>query len=158
MAIVILCVDDDRTLLQALRSMLSSTLGRDCRIEIAESGDEALELLDEVAGDGDQVGVVFADYIMPRMRGDELLVKLHGRDPAMVKIMLTGQSDFSGVKRVINEANLYRFIEKPFVNADLVLTARSALQTRQRETALHAEITALRQRVAALERNAPGAA
>lgn len=151
MAIVIMCVDDDRTLLQALRSLLRNSLGRDCRIEIAESGSEALELLDEVAGDGDQVGVVFADYIMPRMRGDELLVQLHARDPAMVKIMLTGQSDFAGVKRVINEANLYRFIEKPFVNADLVLTARAALQACQREAALHAEIAALRQRLASLE-------
>jgi len=155
MAIVILCVDDDRTLLQALRSLLSHSLGRDCRVEIAESGDEALELLDEVAGEGDEVGVVFADYIMPRMRGDELLVRLHARHPGMVKIMLTGQSDFGGVKRVINEANLYRFIEKPFVNADLVLTARAALQGRQREVALHAEIATLRQRLAALEQPQP---
>ncbi len=63
---------------------------------------------------------------MPGMRGDELLVKLHQSSPATVKIMLTGQSAFDGVKRAINEANLYRFLEKPFNNDDLLMTVKSA--------------------------------
>ena len=66
---------------------------------------------------------------MPGMRGDELLVRMHEKTPRTVKIMLTGQSDLDGVKRSINEANLYRFLEKPFNNADLALTAKSALHT-----------------------------
>jgi FixJ family two-component response regulator len=70
---------------------------------------------------------VISDFIMPHMRGDELLCKLHECSPRTVKIMLTGQSDFDGVKRAINGANLYRFMEKPFNNADLVLTVKSAV-------------------------------
>ena len=41
--------------------------------------------------------------------------------------MLTGQSDFDGVKRAINQTNLYRFLEKPFNHEDILLTVRSAL-------------------------------
>ncbi len=111
MAAIILCVDDDKTVLTALRTLLSNTIGADCRVEIAESGQEALEIVDDYAAEGRVVDVVISDFIMPQMRGDELLVRLHERNPGMVKILLTGQSDFSGVKRVINEANLYRFIE-----------------------------------------------
>jgi diguanylate cyclase (GGDEF)-like protein len=124
---VLLCVDDDKTVLSALRTLLSKSLGDDVTVEVAESGQEALEVHQELADAGQHIGVVISDFIMPSMRGDELLVRLHERHPRMVKIMLTGQSSLDGVKRTINEANLYRFIEKPFNNADLVLTARSAV-------------------------------
>jgi FixJ family two-component response regulator len=64
----------------------------------------------------------------------------------MIKIMLTGQSDMTGVKQVINKSSLYRFLEKPFNNADLILTAKSAVEThRTEQDMLHKieELTAL---------------
>ena len=124
---IILCVDDDITVLGALRSLLSKTLGAGYLVEVAESGDEALELCQDLKASSREISVVISDFIMPGMRGDELLVRLHEASPRTIKIMLTGQSDLGGVKRTINEANLYRFLEKPFNNADLVLTAKSAL-------------------------------
>jgi len=149
--ITLLCVDDDATVLSALRTLLKNTLGSHCQIELAESGQEALEICDELLAEGQAVNVVISDFIMPSMRGDELLVRLHEKFPDMVKIMLTGQSDFAGVKRVINEARLYRFIEKPFNNADLVLTAKAAIEAKRTEAQMHHEICALKQRVAQLE-------
>lgn len=149
--ITLLCVDDDTTVLSALRTLLRNTLGAHCQIELAESGQEALEICDDLEADGQTVNVVISDFIMPSMRGDELLVRLHEKFPDMVKIMLTGQSDFAGVKRVINEARLYRFIEKPFNNADLVLTAKAAIEAKRTEALLRTEICELRQRVAELE-------
>ena len=125
---VLLCVDDDKTVLSALRTLLSKNLGDDVTVEVAESGQEALEICTELAQDGREVGVIISDFIMPHMRGDELLLRIHEKSPRTVKIMLTGQSDLEGIKRTINEANLYRFLEKPFNNADLVLTARSAMR------------------------------
>ena len=41
----ILCVDDDSTVLQALRSVLSTHFGADVELEFAESGEEALEIV-----------------------------------------------------------------------------------------------------------------
>ncbi len=124
---VFLCVDDDATVLTALRTLLWKSLGSSITVEIAESGQEALEICDEVQALGDELSVVISDFIMPGMRGDELLVRLHEQAPEAIKIMLTGQSDVDGIKRAINEANLYRFLEKPFANDDLMLTAKSAL-------------------------------
>jgi diguanylate cyclase (GGDEF)-like protein len=124
---ILLCVDDDVTVLSALQTLLTRAMGADVVVEVAESGQEALEICAELAQQHREVAVVISDFIMPSMRGDELLVRMHQISPRTVKIMLTGQSDVEGIKRAINEANLYRFLEKPFNNADLVLTARTAM-------------------------------
>jgi len=133
---VFLCVDDDATVLTALRTLLSKSLGNGVTVEIAESGQEALEICEELRAQGDELSVVISDFIMPSMRGDELLVRLHEQSPQAIKIMLTGQSDVEGIKRAINEANLYRFLEKPFVNDDLMLTAKSAVHAYNQEREL----------------------
>lgn len=131
----ILCVDDDPTVLTALRALLGK-LGQEFSVEIAESGDEALEIEADLRAQGQALAVVISDFIMPGMRGDELLVRLHQQSPNTIKIMLTGQSAFDGVKRAINQANLYRFLEKPFNNDDLLLTVKSACTAYEQERAL----------------------
>src|ERR1700752_1255235 len=107
---IVLCVDDDTTVLKALRTLLVKQLGAGHLVDVAESGAEALEICEDLRAKGRDLSVVITDYIMPGMRGDELLVRLHERSPSTVKIMLTGQSDLEGVKRAINHANLYRFL------------------------------------------------
>ncbi len=124
----ILCVDDDSSVLSALRSLLGQCLEHDQLVEIAENGAEALEIIAELAEDGLELSVIIVDYIMPGMKGDELLVQVHELLPNTIKIMLTGQSDLNGVKRTINEANLFRFLEKPWQNEDIVLTVQAAIR------------------------------
>ena len=123
----ILCVDDDQTVLVALRAVLAP-LGPDCSILLAASGEEAIEIEADLRAQGLSLAVVIADFHMPGMRGDAMLMRLHELSPSTVKILLTGQSDFDGVKRAINQANLYRFLEKPFDNEDLLLTVKSAVE------------------------------
>jgi diguanylate cyclase (GGDEF)-like protein len=94
---------------------------------------------------------VITDFMMPGMKGDEFLVRLHEESPNTVKIMLTGQSDLSGVKRAINQANLYRFLEKPFLNEDIVLTVRAAVRAYCQERDLIRQNEQLRRLNAELE-------
>ncbi|MBH9551435.1 GGDEF domain-containing response regulator [Inhella gelatinilytica] len=150
---VVVCVDDDSTVLRALRSLLMARLEPGSRIEIAESGDEALELLQELDDEGLPCSVLVSDFIMPGMRGDELLVRVHRRWPEVLTVMLTGQSDLEGVKRSINEAALYRFIEKPFDNDDMVMTlqrARAAFRQARELAARTAELERLNQELEAI--------
>lgn len=149
---IILCVDDDSTVLAALRSMLSSHFGSELEIEYAESGEEALEIEAELRAQGRELGLVISDFMMPGLRGDELLVRLHEISPNTVKILLTGQSDLTGVKRAINDANLYRFLEKPFLNEDVVLTVRAAIRAYWQEQDLIRQNEQLRQMNAELEK------
>ncbi|MCV2369091.1 response regulator [Roseateles oligotrophus] len=140
----ILCIDDDSAVLSSLRTLLSRHATPGTVVELAENGVEALEMADDLRRNGDTLAVVIADYIMPGMRGDQLLISLHERYPNAIKIMLTGQSDLNGVKRAINEANLYRFLEKPFNNADLVMTVNGALSAFGRLRELELECARLR--------------
>lgn len=132
----ILCIDDDETVLVTLRSFLRQSLEKGSTVEVAESGEEALEILEELEEEGVELEAVISDYIMPGMKGDEVLEKIHQRLPKTVKIMLTGQSDLAGVTNAINRANLYRFLEKPWQNEDLLLTVQSAIKSYRQGTEL----------------------
>ncbi len=146
----ILCVDDDPTVLSALRALLGR-LGTGYAVEIAEAADEALEIEAELRAQGREIAVVISDFIMPGIRGDEFLVRLHDISPKTIKIMLTGQSAFDGVKRAINHANLYRFLEKPFDNDDLLLTVKSACVAYEYERELQRQNDQLKNLNAELE-------
>jgi len=148
---IILCVDDDSTVLNALRTLMTNHFGPELQVEFAESGDEALEIEAELRAQGVELSLVLSDFMMPGLRGDELLVQLHEKSPSTVKILLTGQSDMSGVKRAINEANLYRFLEKPFLNEDILLTVRAAIRAYWQDRDLVRQNEALRRMNAELE-------
>jgi response regulator RpfG family c-di-GMP phosphodiesterase len=82
------------------------------------------------------VVLVIADYIMPGMKGDELLTRIHQLSPKTIKIMLTGQADVLGIGKAINKANLYRYLTKPWQADDLSLTVTEAIYRYQREQQL----------------------
>jgi signal transduction histidine kinase len=98
-------------------------------VEVAESGDEALELFDELTQENLEIPVVIADFIMPGMKGDALLAKIHAIKPTAKTILLTGQASVEGVSNAVNQANLYRFIAKPWEKDDLIITIREALKS-----------------------------
>ncbi|GAK48881.1 response regulator receiver sensor signal transduction histidine kinase [Candidatus Moduliflexus flocculans] len=125
----VLCVDDERLVLTSLTRELHRMLGADYLIETSEDGEDALDIFQELISDGYDVPLVISDYIMPRMKGDELLRRVHDASPKTLTIMLTGQADMDGVTRAINYANLYRFIAKPWHQSDLSLTVKEALRS-----------------------------
>ncbi len=143
---VIACVDDERFVLVGLREQLSRFLGNEFTIEIAESAEEALELLKELAEENVEVPVIIADQIMPSMKGDEMLIQIHSRFPKTLKIMLTGQATAEDVGHVVNEADLYRYIPKPWDENDLCITVKEAIRKYSQEKQLeeqNAELLAL---------------
>ena len=73
---VILCVDDEPDILNALKIQLKNEFKNDYFYELAESGDEALDLLKDFQEEV-QVIVVISDWLMPGIKGDELLIKVH---------------------------------------------------------------------------------
>lgn len=124
---VIICVDDETTVLRSLKAELKKAVSNAYLIEIAEGGEEALELVEELLKKGDEVPLVISDYIMPDMKGDELLKRVHQLSPKTLKIMLTGQADLEAVTNAINQAKLYRYIAKPWQSEDLKLTVTEAI-------------------------------
>jgi two-component system, sensor histidine kinase and response regulator len=134
--IVILCVDDEPNVLSSLKIDLRRSLGPSYLVETAESGLETLSLLTELLDDGYEIAVVIVDYIMPGMKGDELLKEVHSQIPNAINIMLSGQADIDAVARSIEHAKLYRFMAKPWRSEDLTLTTQKALQSYKNDRAL----------------------
>ncbi|EAZ88399.1 diguanylate cyclase domain-containing protein [Crocosphaera chwakensis] len=125
----IICIDDEPIILHSLREQISRGIGESYQIEIAESGQEALELCAELTDEKIPIPLVVCDHFLPGMLGSEILCQLHHLYPHTLKILLTGQASFEGVIKAVNQANLYRYIAKPWNEIDLTLTIKEALRS-----------------------------
>ncbi len=127
---VILCVDDELIVLESLRSQLRGAFGDTYLYEIAQDADDALEVIDELQDIQTNVILIVSDWLMPGMKGDEFLIKVHQRFPQVVKVMLTGQADQTAIDRAKREANLHQCLLKPWSEAELIETIQSGLAAR----------------------------
>lgn len=125
----IICVDDEQSILNSLRSEIISFLKYDYDIELTQTAQEAIEILQECVKKDIDVPLVISDCIMPIMKGDELLIKVHEILPNTKTVMLTGQAEIENIKNAINKANLYRYLTKPWEKKDLQLTVNEALKS-----------------------------
>ncbi|MBF0469677.1 MAG: response regulator [Desulfamplus sp.] len=125
---VILCVDDEKFVLDTLRTQITSHYGSDYECEIAENAEEALELIEEYHIDNLDLIIIVSDWLMPGIKGDEFLVRVHQKFPDIVKVMLTGQADADAIDRVKREASLHRCLHKPWKEHDLIETIKTGLE------------------------------
>ena len=115
----ILFVDDEPRITAALKAIFR----RDYVVHIANSGEDALSILDQT-----NIDVVVSDQRMPGMLGNELLALVSKRFPRTMRILLTGFTDRAAIVDSINEGEIYRFISKPWRNEELKeLVADAAL-------------------------------
>ncbi|MCS7073604.1 MAG: response regulator [Bacteroidia bacterium] len=124
----ILCVDDEKIVLDSLQEQLYQTFGDSFQYEIAESVEEAWEVIDELVDDGFDMVLVISDWLMPRVKGDKFLIDVHNKYPQTVTIMLTGQADPEAVQNAQDNANLYAYVRKPWKEEDLMAQVNQALE------------------------------
>ena len=124
---VILCVDDEKFVLQTLKRQLKAAFGDTYYYELAQDADEALELIIELTEAALIVIIIVSDWLMPGMRGDEFLIRVHQQFPNIIKILMTGQADEAAIERAKSEANLHSCISKPWSESELVETIKSGL-------------------------------
>jgi len=128
---VVLCVDDETIILQSLRIELRNALAGQCSIETAANGEDALDLFMELRQDGRRVAILICDQKMPGMQGHEVLARIKALSPETYTILLTGFTDLEGVKQAVNNAELYRYITKPWKKEEFIFTIREALRAFQ---------------------------
>ncbi|AOJ69895.1 MULTISPECIES: HD domain-containing phosphohydrolase [Burkholderia] len=120
---VILIVDDEPSILSALKRLL-----RTARYQVvtADSGAAGLDVL--AAGD---VDLIVSDMRMPGMTGAEFLARAQTLRPDTMRVLLTGYSEIDAVVSAINEGGVYRYLNKPWDDHDLLLTVKQALEQRR---------------------------
>ena len=117
----ILCVDDEVSILKALRRTLLEE--ENYHINLAQSGAEGLDILESVDG----ISIVISDYRMPGMNGVEFLRQVNERWPDTVCMVLSGCADTTVVVEAHNLGYIYKFISKPWDNKELLIIISAAL-------------------------------
>jgi len=69
--------------------------------------------------------MLITDMIMSQMGGNELAEKFSAKYPEAKIIFTSGYSDHSAVQKWLNQG--YRFLQKPYMPAGLLLTIREVL-------------------------------
>lgn len=124
---VILCVDDEKIILDSLRKQLKNYFGNKYFYEFAENADDAMEVIEELIVDEYDILVIVSDWLMPGMRGDEFLIQIHRKFPEIIKVMLTGQADEIAIQNAIDNANLHKCLYKPWSEEELVSAIKTGM-------------------------------
>jgi len=127
--LAIICVDDEVIILDSLKEQLRRKFGDRFIYEIAESAEEAWEVIKELHEDNIKIIAIVSDWLMPGTKGDEFLIEIHERFPNIVKVMLTGQADEDGIAKAKGKADLHACIHKPWTEAELTQIIATALPT-----------------------------
>ena len=125
----ILIVDDEETIRLALRKFLRS---RGYEVEIAGSGDQALQLLDKGS-----FSLMLCDVRMPGMTGVQIVPLARERDQDLAIIMLTAVNDAATATEVLS-SGATDYLMKPVELADLQQAVDRALQKRRAHRAASA--------------------
>ncbi len=72
--------------------------------------------------------IIISDFMMPQMNGLEFLTGAKKLYPDVSMILLTGYADKENAIRAINEVGLYRYIEKPWDNDDLLINIKNGIE------------------------------
>jgi response regulator RpfG family c-di-GMP phosphodiesterase len=115
----VLCVDDEPNILSSLKRTLRGGL----RVLTAGSGQQALEILQ-----AEPVDMIISDMRMPGMDGAQLLEQAHQHWPQVIRILLTGYSDMTATVAAINRGRIFRYLNKPWDDAELQATVQQGLE------------------------------
>lgn len=124
---VILCVDDEKLVLDSLVNQLRNYFGSQFIYETAENSEEAWEVIDDMHAQGYAISVIISDWLMPLEKGDKFLIDVANRFPNIALIMLSGHADEDSIERARTYANLRCFIRKPWDKEQLLFEISSIL-------------------------------
>src|SRR5579872_3645569 len=136
----VLVVDDETGILETLRILLKN---EGFTPHVALGGRQGLDQIAALAPD-----IVITDVRMPSVTGLEILSAARAKDPDLPVILMTAQADLRSAIQAVNEGAYY-YIQKPFVNGDIVAILRRAAEHRQ----LRVENRTLKQEISRRDRN-----
>ncbi len=105
MKLSILFVDDDLDILQGYKNMLF-TMRKKWELFLAPSVTKALEILNN-----NKIDIIIADLKMPGLDGNDLLNIVKEKWPNIIRIVLSGQQDYSQI--LTTTQNAHQFLSKP---------------------------------------------
>ncbi len=117
----IMLVDDEENILKALKRVLSKEY--EIVIETFIKPEEAL-----IHARTKKFDLFLSDFRMPVMDGVKFLTEVKILQPESMRLILSGYTDLDALMGAINDAEIYRFITKPWQDYELVSTIKQALE------------------------------
>lgn len=117
----IVIVDDEQLIISSLKTLL--------RLEnfpTPNTFNSPTEALDYIRNN--KIDMIISDFFMPEMNGIEFLKEAKYVHPNVTTILLTGYADKENAIKAINEVGLYRYLEKPWNNEDLISCIKNGLE------------------------------
>ncbi len=111
---IIMTIDDEPHVLNAIARDLQAHYQKDYRIVKASSGDEALETVQEFKRRNDPIALFLADQRMPSISGVEFLEQAIKLYPETKKVLLTAYADTDAAITSINAIDLDYYLMKPW--------------------------------------------
>ena len=126
--VTILCVEDEPEVRDALVRDLDPFAAA-FRIEATEDADDARQVAQECLDDGDSIGLVLCDHLLPGTVGVDLLIELkaNAATASARKVLVTGQAGLEDTVRAVNQADLDHYIAKPWTPQELHTVVRQQL-------------------------------
>jgi len=111
---ILLAVDDDVNVLEAVVQDLRRQYGAEYRIMRAASGQAALDTLSQVKGREEPVALLLSDQRMPGMTGVEFLERSREIYANARRVLLTAYADTEAAIQAINAARIHYYLNKPW--------------------------------------------
>jgi thioredoxin reductase (NADPH) len=108
----IVAVDDDANVLKVIDIDLRNRYGEKYRVFALNSGMAAMDYLQKLQGQGDQVALFLVDQRMPQMTGMEFLSQGRVIYPAAKRVLLTAYADTEAAITAINQVGLDYYLMK----------------------------------------------
>ena len=141
----IIIVDDEKIVTSAFKTLLK--VEGYTNVDCFNDPHEALEYLNKNSPD-----IVVSDFLMPNMNGLEFLTEVKKLYPEVSTIMLTGYADKENAIKAINEIGLYKYIEKPWDNDDLLVNIKNGIERSNLISKLNEKINELKEAKKQLEK------
>jgi thioredoxin reductase (NADPH) len=111
---ILLAVDDDVSVLEAIVQDLRRQYGTTYRVMRAASGQAALDTLTQLRTRQEPVALFVSDQRMPGMTGVEFLERARAIYPEARRVLLTAYADTEAAIRAINSARIHYYLNKPW--------------------------------------------
>ena len=111
---ILLAVDDDVNVLEAVVQDLRRQYGAEYRVMRAASGQAALDTLTQLKARQEPVALLLSDQRMPGITGVDFLERARALYPEARRVLLTAYADTEAAIHAINAARIHYYLNKPW--------------------------------------------
>jgi FixJ family two-component response regulator len=119
----VLFVDDQAKVLDDLKVIVAEV----CEAHVALNAEEGLKIFESEG----PFTIVASDQNLPGMNGSEFLAMVNRRDPYCSTMLVTGHADYHDAMRAVNNGHVFRLLDKPYAEQDLLDAIQAGTRQRQ---------------------------